>query len=98
MCIKLVNLQKNSLTQICLWILLILSLPLYAQAKERVAVLEFQNHAGITEEERSWVAEVVRGAVRDQLPVKQYMFMNKENMITLLEEHDIKLDEVCEGS
>ena len=70
-----------------------------AAGMERVAVLEFKDRAGLSENDRDYLVDViVRGAVREALPVDRYVMMNKENMITLLEAQGLRLEEVCEGS
>ena len=58
--------------------------PLAAQAAtKRVAVLEFQNPAGLVRQEVAYVTNLVRG-VASRLPEKGYMVMTKENMLQLL--------------
>jgi len=87
-----------------LWPLLavfLCNVPAQAQApgQKRVAVLEFRNPAGIAQEQLEYLVDsVVRGAVRKALPSDRYLLIDKENMVTLLEDKGIRLEQVCEGA
>jgi len=79
--------------------LLVSVLPALSKARERVAVLEFRNMAGIPETDLDYLVDVVvRGAVREALPAREYMIMTRESMVTLLEDSGISLGQVCEGA
>jgi formylglycine-generating enzyme required for sulfatase activity len=64
----------------------------------RIAILEFHNRAGMPTDEKDYLTDaVVRGRVRRILPGDRFSVMNKENMISILDDLEINYTEACEG-
>ena len=75
------------------WILLLLMTAIavagQAQAqvqatRVRVAVLDFQNKAALPEHEVDYITDVIRGAVRRELPTTRSIVMTRDNIFDLL--------------
>ena len=55
----------------------------HARAKERIAILELANPAGLTKQEVTYLSELLRGLVSDKVG-DQYITIDKATMFTLL--------------
>jgi TolB-like protein len=61
------------------------AVPAVAQpAKKKVAVLELQNPAGLSDQEASYLTNVVRGQAVNSLPAESFQVMTRENILEYL--------------
>jgi formylglycine-generating enzyme required for sulfatase activity len=68
-------------------ILLMIPTLVHAQTetpRQRVAVLELGNPAGLDRQEITYLTEIVRGVARNQLPSSRFTIMTRENITDLL--------------
>ena len=52
--------------------------------RQRVAILDFTNHAGLKEQESLYISDLVRSDVRGVLSTSSYIIMTRDNILELL--------------